>query len=128
MVDEFPIGYVLQGVTIVEYEEFGDKELHLDEIQLIFEKSNTAITLRPLADTDEVELTQEAISDTNLIITPEWCKDMVGQKLQTIWVCNNSQGYQDQVIFAFGYLHPSLSFVSEGSVLKVFRLRQVRKG
>ncbi len=42
-----------------------------------------------------------------------------------VWVCSNSQGYQDQVIFAFEHLHPSLAFVAEGSTLKVFGFQQV---
>jgi hypothetical protein len=43
----------------------------------------------------------------------------------TVWVCDNDQGYQDQIVFAFGYLRPSLAFVSEGSVIKVFNYEQI---
>lgn len=45
----------------------------------------------------------------------------------TVWVCENDQGYRDQVIFAFEYLHPSIAFVAEGSVLKAFRYEQIKR-
>jgi hypothetical protein len=42
-----------------------------------------------------------------------------------VWVCENQQGYQDQVILAFEQLHPTIAFIAEGSVLKVFRYQQI---
>jgi Family of unknown function (DUF6334) len=60
-------------------------------------------------------------------MVPAWCEALLGQRLQTIWVCDNSQGYQAQVILAFGQLYPTIAFVAEGSVLKVFTYQQVKK-
>ena len=44
-----------------------------------------------------------------------------------VWVCENQQGYQDQVIFAFEQLHPTIAFIAEGSVIKVFRYQQITR-
>lgn len=43
----------------------------------------------------------------------------------TLWVCENDQGYRDQVIFAFGDLRPCVAFIAEGSVIKAFRHEQI---
>ncbi|WP_420800313.1 DUF6334 family protein [Myxacorys almedinensis] len=37
----------------------------------------------------------------------------------------NTQGYHDQIIFAFETYHPSLSLVAEGSVLEAFRWESI---
>jgi Family of unknown function (DUF6334) len=44
----------------------------------------------------------------------------------TLWVCENDQGYQDQVIFALENLQPSIAFVTEGAVIKAFRQESIR--
>ncbi|NET60797.1 MAG: hypothetical protein F6K47_33080 [Symploca sp. SIO2E6] len=49
-----------------------------------------------------------------------WCQSFLGKQLMTVWVCENDQGYRYQVILAFEYLHPSLIFVAEGSVITAF--------
>ncbi len=122
--DELPIGQALTAVSIIESKEFSGNELCLDQVKLFFQ--GTTITLLPLADTDEIEIFQENITDHS-VDTPFWCQPFVGKKLMTVWVCDNSQGFQDQVIFAFEYLHPKITFVAEGSVLKVFRNEQIYK-
>lgn len=48
-------------------------------------------------------------------------------KLMNVWVCENQQGYQDQVIFAFDSLHPCITFMTEGSVIKPFVYQQILK-
>lgn len=121
---EFPIGQLLTAVSIVEYKEFGSDEC-LDQVKLSFQ--DTTITLLPLADTDEIEVLQENTTVSSLADTPFWCKSFLGKKLMTVWVCENDQGYRDQVIFAFEYLHPSIAFVAEGSVLKAFRYEQIKR-
>ena len=131
--NELPIGSILKEVSIVEDQEFGGDELCLDRVQLIFQSG--AVILQPLADTDELEiissslasLTNQAPSspDSTLITTPTWCSSLLGKKLQMVWVCENHQGYRDQIVFAFEQFHPSIAFIAEGSVLKVFRYQQI---
>ncbi|MCL1468703.1 DUF6334 family protein [Argonema galeatum] len=117
--DEFPIGQPLTAVSILEDKEFSSNELCLDKIQLFFQ--HTTVTLLPIADTDEIEIIQETTSTHSAENTPSWCQPLLGKKLMTVWICENDQGYRDQVIFAFEYMRPSIAFVAEGSVLKAFR-------
>ncbi len=123
--DEFPIGQALTAVSIVEDKEFAGNQLCFDKVKLFF--PNTTITLLPIADTDEIQIIQESSNTPSLVDTPYWCKSFIGKKLMTIWVCENDQGYRDQVIFAFEYLRPSIAFVAEGSVIKAFRYEQIYK-
>jgi hypothetical protein len=44
-----------------------------------------------------------------------------------VWICENDQGYKDQVILAFESLHPNIAFVAEGSVIKAFLNQQILK-
>ncbi|MEC4813502.1 MAG: DUF6334 family protein [Scytonema sp. PMC 1069.18] len=122
---EFPIGQALTGVAVLEDKEFGGHELCLDKVQLNFQ--NRTVTLLPLSDTDEIEIIQEASSNAISLDIPLWCKSFIAKKLRSVWVCENDQGYRDQVIFAFEYLRPSISFVAEGSVLKVFCYEQINR-
>lgn len=131
MNNEFPIGSLLTGIAILEDKDFAGDELCLDCIQLIF--GENTVKLEAIADTDEIEISNgtapigggaSAPSSSNF---PDWCNALIGKTLQTVWVCENSQGYRDQVIFAFDDLQPSIAFVAEGSVLKVFRYEQVKR-
>ena len=124
--NELPIGSILKEVSVLEDQEFAGDELCLDRIQLIFQ--DTAVILQPLADTDEIEIVISSASSSissTLISSPTWCSSLLGKKLQMVWVCENHQGYRDQVIFAFEQLHPSIAFICEGSVLKVFCYQQI---
>ncbi|OKH29413.1 hypothetical protein NIES2101_43405 [Calothrix sp. HK-06] len=97
VINEYPIGQELTAVSITQDKEFKSDELCLDEIQFIFK--DTAITLTPIIDTDEIQINKENNLNFSAIDTPVWCKDFLGKKLMTLWVCENNQGYQDQVIF-----------------------------
>lgn len=125
VINEFPIGQKLTAISFVEDKEFASEELCCDKVQLIFKE--TTITLIPLIDSDEIEIIKE--TSTNLYVDDiqSFWHDLIGQKLMNVWVCENDQGYQDQVIFAFNNLHPSISFIAEGSVIKAFRYEQVRR-
>lgn len=126
MENKLPIGSILKEVSIVEDKEFNSDELCLDRIQLIFQAG--VVILQPLVDTDEIEIISSSIpssSDSTLINSPNWCSSLLGKKLQMAWVCENHQGYQDQIIFAFEQLHPTIAFIAEGSVIKVFRYQQI---
>ena len=126
MENKLPIGSILKEVSIVEDKEFNSDELCLDRIQLIFQAG--VVILQPLVDTDEIEIISSSIpssSDSTLINSPTWCSSLLGKKLQMAWFCENHQGYQDQIIFAFEQLHPTIAFIAEGSVLKVFRYQQI---
>lgn len=123
-----PIGEILMGVSIIENTEIESHEIRLDQVKLFFQ--NTALTLQPLPDTDEVEITQEPIDsplNTNTNNTPSWCRQFLGKMLQTAWICENAQNYQDQVIFAFEFLTPTLAVVAEGSALNVLRFEKISK-
>jgi len=117
---DWPIGIPLTGVSLNEETMLGGTELQLNEMNFFFSEVNAVLTLRPNAATDEIELTQSIAPAIDLLPPPEWCRPFIGQPLQAVWVCENNQGYQDQVILAFQFLRPSLSFVSESSVLLVF--------
>ena len=124
--NELPIGSILKEVSIIEDQEFGGDELCLDRVQLIFH--DAAVILQPIVDTDEIELVISSVPSSlssTLINSPSWCSSLLGKKLQMVWVCENHQGYRDQIIFAFEQLHPSIAFICEGSVLKVFRYQQI---
>jgi hypothetical protein len=124
--NELPIGSILKEVSIIEDQEFGGDELCLDRVQLIFH--DAAVILQPIVDTDEIELVISSVPSSlssTLINSPSWCSSLLGKKLQMVWVCENHQGYRDQIIFAFEQLHPSIAFFCEGSVLKVFRYQQI---
>lgn len=126
MENKLPIGSILKEVSIVEDQEFNGDELCLDRIQLIFQSG--VVILLPLVDTDEIEIISSSVPsspDSHLINSPTWCSSLLGKKLQMAWVCENQQGYQDQIIFAFEQLHPTIAFIAEGSVLKVFRYQQI---
>lgn len=121
---ELSIGQSLTAISIIEDQEFGGNELCIDQIDLFF--LDTKITLLPIADTDEIDILQQADTNTK-IDTPLWGQDLINKKLMAVWICENHQGYRDQVILAFDSLLPSIAFVAEGSVLKVFRYQQIFK-
>jgi|GEM_PF-2053025 len=137
-INEFPIGQRLIGVSTIEDQEFDGNELCLNEVNFYFEDTEdriTVVTLLPIIDTDEIKvIIEEAIKEG----TKVYAKSSVGNnkllfslalgvKLMSVWVCENIQGYQDQVIFAFQTLHPSITFLAEGSTIKVFVHEQVYK-
>lgn len=123
-IENFPIGQILTGIDVIEDEDFGGNEYYLEKVTLFFE--NQIIILSPIYDTDEIEIIiKDYQNHGEKINTPFWGQSFVNKKLMTVWVCDNDQGYQDQVIFALGYLKPSLAFVSEGSAIKVFKYEQI---
>ncbi|QYX31510.1 DUF6334 family protein [Sphaerospermopsis torques-reginae] len=133
-INEFPIGQTLLGVSTIADQEFGGDELCLDEVKLYFEDPEhkiTLVTLSPIVDTDEIEVTIEkttnlhaadSVGNNQLV-----CSLPLGTKLMNVWVCENAQGYQDQVILAFDSLHPLITFMAEGSVIKVFLNEKILK-
>ncbi|BAY77256.1 hypothetical protein NIES25_37160 [Nostoc linckia NIES-25] len=134
-INEFPIGQRLIGVSTIRDVEYDGNELCLDEVNLYFEDTEqkiTVVTLLPIADTDEIKvIIEEAIKKNNQVAAKSYnllsTSLALGVKLMSVWVCENVQGYQDQVIFAFKSLHPTITFLAEGSVIKVFMHEQVYK-
>lgn len=123
-INNFPIGQILIGIDVIEDKDFSGNEYYLEKITLFFE--NKMIILSPISDTDEIEIMSKDYNNHGQKInTPFWGQSFVNKKLMTVWICDNDQGYQDQVIFALGYLKPSLAFVSEGSTIKVFKSEQI---
>ncbi len=125
--NELSIGEPLLAIVIQEDKTFTGEELCLDRIDFIF--ATQTLTLTPIVDTDEIELTITETSNVDLCdrqeCSPEFGRSIIGKPFQTLWHCENLQGYQDQIILAFGTLKPSLSILSEGSVLKVFRYQTI---
>jgi len=122
-IDDFPIGQPLTALSTIEYQDFKGNELGLEKVQLFF--PDKTVTLLPIADTDEIDILDEITTDFVEPTSPLWGEIFLGKKLMTVWVCENDQGYRDQVIFAFERLHPSLAFVAEGSILKTFLFQQI---
>lgn len=134
------IGCTLKDVTFTEDKELELDEIALDSINFYFDRK--CINLKSLPETDEIEVNIESLdnkSESSYIavsifdslaeqsLLPYWIHNLIDKKIQAIWLCKNNQGYQDQVIFAFDYLTPSISFVAEDSVLKVFQYQPVYK-
>jgi Family of unknown function (DUF6334) len=125
MENELPIGSPLINIVAIQDQTFTGDELCLDQVQFIFQ--NQTLTLKPIAETDEIELLQTPTLQLTTTVSPDWGRSFLGKKLQTLWKCENAQGYQDQIILAFEHLQPSLAFLSEGSVLKVFQNQPIQK-
>lgn len=123
--NDFPIGAPLLNITAIKDQVMTSPELCLDQVQFIFETQT--LTVNVIAETDEVELVQTETVSTFDVTPPEWGRSLIGKKLQTVWHCENAQGYQDQIIFAFGQLQPSVTFLAAGSVLKVFQSQSLTK-
>lgn len=123
--NDFPIGAPLLNILAIEDQTLSSPELCLDQVQLIF--ADETLILKVNADTDEIELIQSDTAPTLDVNPPDWGRSLIGKKLQTLWHCENAQGYQDQIIFAFGQLQPSVTFLAEGSVLKVFQNQKLQK-
>jgi hypothetical protein len=130
------IGQFLESVVIKENLKLShDSEICLDVVRLNFQTG--AIALTPKPETDELEFSMRLYSSglQNLESIanidspkdcPHWCKPFIGKKLQTIWQFQNSQGYTDQIIFAFERLRPSLIFLCESSVINVFTVESIK--
>lgn len=123
--NRFPIGHPLMGISIVQETEFGGDELCLDRVELIFQKQT--IVMMPISETDEIEIETQSTISSSLINNQNWGDFLIGKKLQMVWICKNSQGYKDQIIFAFDRLHPTIAFIAEGSVIKAFQYKQIYK-
>jgi len=144
VINEFPIGQTLLGVSTQEDQEFDGDELCLDQVKLYFEDTEhkiTWITLSPIVDTDEINVKIEKNpkkptkknphppfhADGNISNNQLLSSLVLGTKLMAVWICENDQGYKDQVILAFESLHPRMAFVAEGSVIKAFLNQQILK-
>jgi Family of unknown function (DUF6334) len=121
---DFPIGEKLKRIIGVEYNGFSGHDLTFEQIQLQF--ASTTIVLSVDVDTDELLISQSKPVPANFNSTKLF-DDLVGKKLQTLWHCENSQGYFDQIIFAFDTLQPAFSILAEGAVLKLFRFEPLLK-
>jgi Family of unknown function (DUF6334) len=142
VINEFPIGQTLLGVSTQEDQEFDSDELCLDQVKLYFEDTEhkiTWITLSPIVDTDEIDVKIEKNTKKPTKKNPHFHADSnignnqllsslrLGTKLMAVWICENDQGYKDQVILAFESLQPNIAFVAEGSVIKAFLNQQILK-
>lgn len=134
------IGCTLKNIVIIEDRELDLDEVALDSVGFYFDNYNV-IELNPVVDTDEINIKFISIQDRNkndsITLSSvigeaqkqhySWSAELIDKKIQAIWLCTNHQGYQDQIIFAFDYFSPSISFVAEDSVLKVFQYRPIYK-
>ena len=142
VINEFPIGQTLLEVSTNEDQEFEGDELCLDQVKLYFEDTEhkiSWITLSPIVDTDEIDVKIEKNTKKSTKKNPHFhAEDSIGNnqligslplgtKLMGVWICENDQGYKDQVILAFESLHPNIAFIAEGSVIKAFLNQQIFK-
>jgi hypothetical protein len=77
-------------VSIIEDKEFKGDELCLDKVQFLFK--DTTVTITPIVDTNEINISQESNVNLPVVDTPSWCEHFIGKKLMTLWVCENDQG------------------------------------
>ena len=136
IIDQIPLNQPL--ISIVEHQdtEFETDELCLDRLDLIF--PNYQLTILPVTETDEIEISIQPNrgedNTVNLVLrealraaTRNWWEPLLHQTLQMLWLCQNQQGYTDQLIFAFETLQPTLGILAEGSVLKPFYMRSISR-
>ncbi len=127
--NDLPIGAPLLSILAIADSTFTQPELCFDQLQFIF--ATQTLILSAIADTDEIKLSQTVTvqggDQGGDVPSPDWARSLLGQKLQTLWTCENAQGYQDQIVLAFGQLHPSVTILAEGSVLKVFQNQPLQK-
>ena len=108
---------------------FPPQNEHLaDEVFFVFEKSK--IHILPLPDTDELSV--ECLEyDNTKGSGPEGMvtivNNYIGKSLSMTWNCFNANGYLDLFAIGFDQLHPNLMILSEGSVLKLFDVMQIKK-
>ena len=123
--NELPIGAPLLNILVEEDQTFTGKELCFERVRFVF--TTQSITIEAISDTDEIKILQSSTTEGLESDPPEWARSLIGEKLQTLWTCENAQGYFDQVILAFGQLQPTLAFVAEGAVLKAFQSQPLYK-
>ena len=133
IIDQIPLNQPL--ISIVEHQdtEFETDELCLDRLDLIF--PNYQLTILPVTETDEIEISIQpnrgvyhTVNQAALRAATRNCwEPLLHQTLQMIWLCQNQQGYTDQLIFAFETLQPTLGILAEGSVLKPFYMRSISR-
>lgn len=130
IISEIPLNQPLGKIQQIEDTDFATDELCLDRLDLIF--PTFQLVVLPVVETDEIEILLQSHQVTELDYrsgrqTPPWAADLLNQTLQMIWVCENQQGYTDQLILAFDTLQPTLGILAEGSVLKPFLMRSLPK-
>ena len=131
IIDQIPLNQPL--ISIVEHQdtEFETDELCLDRLDLIF--PNYQLTILPVTETDEISIqpnrgVYNTVNQAALrAATRNFWEPLLHQTLQMIWLCQNQQGYTDQLIFAFETLQPTLGILAEGSVLKPFYMRSISR-
>ncbi|MEM7128875.1 MAG: DUF6334 family protein [Chloroflexota bacterium] len=120
--NKFPVGLPLVEVMVSCNSKFGNLQASFDEVSLAFGDGSELITIQPLIDTDEIRvLDSPTTHESNDYIQPAWSLPFIGMKLQTVWICENSQGYNDLLVFAFRFLQPNIGFLAEGNVLKLIQ-------
>jgi len=129
IIDQIPLNQPL--ISIVEHQdtEFETDELCLDRLDLIF--PSYQLTILPVTETDEIEILIQpdrgVYHTVNQAALRNCWEPLLHQTLQMIWLCQNQQGYTDQLIFAFETLQPTLGILAEGSVLKPFYMRSISR-
>jgi hypothetical protein len=94
---------------------------------LVFQFEDCELAIRPIVDTDEIELT--ICDDKSLQYSNGNLFDHLrGKSVKMIWRGTNQNGYFDLLTLGFHHLHPDITILSEGSVLKIFELQMVIKG
>lgn len=89
---------------------------------ILFRFENGWLECLPITDSDEVELSffSNESSDLELEGYHEHQFEHLAGRLNVIWKCKNTNGYDDMVVLGFQHLDPSLAIVCEAGVLNVF--------
>lgn len=117
------IGNVIKYIEIKINTDFisNNDDVFVDEITLIFDDFEVLIT--PDIDTDEIILKKIMKRNLETAVIPNNIFDKyVNKKIQMIWKGINTQGYLDLLTFGFNQLKPDILILSEGSVLKIFKI------
>ena len=104
-----------------------DAWIMADEIVFVFEKSK--LQIHPLQESDEIKVSLSEYADGEELDGFAELKALekyIGQELLMTWSATNSNNCFDSLMVAFNYTHPNLIILSEGSVLKVFDISQMK--
>lgn len=99
-------------------------ELMVDEVLIYLD--NKIIVLRPITETDEIEVLVkdqqvENFELSNVEILPQF----VNSKLSYTWECFNTNNYFDTFMMAFDNLKPNVAILCDGNVLKILLLEEL---
>ncbi|OJJ19390.1 hypothetical protein BKI52_21510 [marine bacterium AO1-C] len=119
------LGQKLCGISLKKSEFISSKnEIIADEI--VFHFDEIILQIRPLSDTDELQLSiLDSPPNNTILYNYKGLNNFIGKQLVYTWKGINSQGYFDLFTLAFEYITPNISIVCEGSALKILIMKSI---